>query len=177
MTTLKLNLPTVFTLSRVAIVPVFIFTAYQHPVSGAIIFSLALITDFIDGYLARRSGKITKLGTLLDPIADKFLVISALIILVDMERLPAWMVIVIIVREFLVTGLRSIAFSKDIVIPAEFWGKIKTVTQFTAILCLILRGKIFTVDLYDAGVVLIWTAFVLSIVSGVQYTVSFWRKI
>ena len=177
MSTLKLNFPTVLTLSRIVLIPVFIFIVYQHPVFGAIIFGIASITDFLDGYLARRSDKITKFGIILDPIADKFLVISALIVLVDMERLPAWIAITIIVREFLVTGLRAVAFSKDIVIPAEVGGKIKTTTQITAILCLILMGNIFNIDLYDVGVILIWIALVLSIISGVQYTVSFWRKI
>jgi CDP-diacylglycerol--glycerol-3-phosphate 3-phosphatidyltransferase len=177
MGTLSLNLPTVLTLSRIVLIPVFIFIVYQHPVFGAIIFGIASLTDFLDGYLARRSGKITKFGIILDPIADKFLVISALIVLVDMERLAAWIAIIIIVREFLVTGLRVVALSKDIIIPAEMGGKIKTTTQIAAIVCLILMGNIFDIDLYDVGVLLIWIALVLSIISGVQYTVSFWRKI
>jgi CDP-diacylglycerol--glycerol-3-phosphate 3-phosphatidyltransferase len=177
MGTLSLNLPTVLTLSRIVLIPVFIFIVYQHPVFGAIIFGIASLTDFLDGYLARRSGEITKFGIILDPIADKFLVISALIVLVDMERLAAWIAIIIIVREFLVTGLRVVALSKDIIIPAEMGGKIKTTTQIAAIVCLILMGNIFDIDLYDVGVLLIWVALVLSIISGVQYTVSFWRKI
>src|SRR4030043_971140 len=173
---LKTHPPTVLTLSRIVLIPVFVFTFYQHPVFGAFVFGIASITDFLDGYLARRSGEITKFGIILDPIADKFLVISALIVLVDMERLPAWIAITIIVREFLVTGLRVVALSKDIIIPAEIGGKIKTTTQIAAIVCLILMGSIFDIDLYDVGVLLIWVALVLSIVSGVQYTVSFWRK-
>ncbi|OIP60540.1 MAG: CDP-diacylglycerol--glycerol-3-phosphate 3-phosphatidyltransferase [Nitrospirae bacterium CG_4_10_14_0_8_um_filter_41_23] len=177
MGTLRLNIPTVLTLSRIVLIPVFIFTVYLHPVFGALIFGIASMTDFLDGYLARRSGEITKFGIILDPIADKFLVISALIVLVDMGKLPAWIAIIIIVREFLVTGLRAVALSKDIVIPAEMGGKIKTFTQITAILCLILMGSIFGIDFYDVGLVLIWIALVLSIVSGIQYTVSFWRKI
>jgi CDP-diacylglycerol--glycerol-3-phosphate 3-phosphatidyltransferase len=177
MNTLKLNLPTVLTLSRIILIPVFIFTVYQHPVFGAIVFGIASITDFLDGYFARRSDEITKFGIILDPIADKFLVISALIVLVDMERLPAWIAITIIVREFFVTGLRTVALSKDIIIPAEIGGKIKTTVQMVAILCLILMGSFFDIDLYDIGVVLIWIALVLSIISGIQYTVSFWRKI
>jgi CDP-diacylglycerol--glycerol-3-phosphate 3-phosphatidyltransferase len=177
MSTPRLNLPTVLTFSRIILIPVFVFAVYPHPVFGAVIFSIASITDFLDGYLARRSGEITKFGIILDPIADKFLVISALIVLVDMERLPAWIAITIIVREFLVTGLRVVALSRDIIIPAEIGGKIKTTTQIAAIVCLILMGSIFDIDLYDVGVLLIWVALVLSIVSGVQYTVSFWKKI
>lgn len=98
MGTLRLNLPTVLTLSRIVLIPVFVFTVYQHPVFGAVVFAIASMTDFLDGYLARRSGQITKFGIILDPIADKFLVISAMIVLVDMERLPAWIAITIIVR-------------------------------------------------------------------------------
>lgn len=177
MNTLRLNLPTVLTLSRIVIIPVFISTVYQHPVFGAFIFSIASITDFLDGYLARRSGEITKFGIILDPIADKFLVISALIMLVDIERLPAWIAIIIIVREFLVTGLRVVALSKNIVIPAELGGKIKTTLQVIAILCLILNATLFDIDIYDVGMVLIWISLVLSIVSGVRYTLSFWRRI
>jgi len=177
MATLKLNLPTALTLSRIILIPVFMFTVYLHPLFGAFIFSIASLTDFLDGYLARRSGDITKFGIILDPIADKFLVISALIVLVDMERLAAWIAITIIVREFLVTGLRVVALSKDIVIPAELGGKIKTTIQIIAILCLILGRSIFNIDLYDIGIVLIWAALFLSIISGVQYTISFGKKI
>ncbi|MFZ3136481.1 MAG: CDP-diacylglycerol--glycerol-3-phosphate 3-phosphatidyltransferase [Thermodesulfovibrionales bacterium] len=177
MATLKLNLPTALTLSRIILIPVFMFTVYLHPLFGAFIFSIASLTDFLDGYLARRSGDITKFGIILDPIADKFLVISALIVLVDMERLAAWIAITIIVREFLVTGLRVVALSKDIVIPAEIGGKIKTTIQIIAILCLILGRSIFNIDLYDIGLVLIWAALFLSIISGVQYTISFGKKI
>ncbi len=177
MSTLKLNLPTLLTLSRIVLIPVFVFTVYPHPIFGAFIFGIASITDFLDGYLARRSGDITKFGIILDPIADKFLVISALIVLVDMERLPAWIAITIIVREFLVTGLRAVALSKDIVISAEIGGKIKTTLQIIAILCLILKKNIFGIDLYDIGIVLIWSALFLSIVSGIRYTISFGKKI
>ncbi len=97
-----------------------------------------------------------------------------------MARLSAWMAIVIIVREFLVTGLRVVALSKDIIIPAEMGGKLKTTAQITAILCLILVGSIFDnlpIDLYDIGTTFVWAALVLSVVSGVQYTISFWKKV
>lgn len=180
MTTLRFNLPTILTLSRIFLIPFFVLSVYQHPVLGALIFSVASITDFLDGYLARRSGQITTFGIIMDPLADKFLVISALIVLVDMERLSALIAIILIVREFLVTGLRVVALSKDIVIPAEMGGKLKTTAQITAILCLILVGTVFDnfpVDLYDIGLVFIAIAVVLSVTSGVQYTISFWKKI
>jgi len=180
MTTLRFNLPTVLTLSRIVLIPFFVLSVNRHPILGALLFSIASLTDFLDGYLARRSGQITTFGIIMDPIADKFLVISALIVLVDMTRLPVWVAIILIVREFLVTGLRVVALSKDIVIPAEMGGKLKTTAQITAILCLILVGTIFDnlpVDLYDIGLVFIGIAVVLSVVSGVQYTISFWKKI
>ncbi len=180
MTTLRLNLPTVLTLSRIVLIPFFVLSVYHHPVIGALVFGLASITDFLDGYLARRSGQITKFGIIMDPIADKFLVISALIVLVDMERLSAWIAIILIVREFLVTALRVVALSRDIVIPAEMGGKLKTTSQITAIICLILMGSVFDflpVDLYDIGLAFIWIAVVLSVFSAVRYTVSFWRTI
>ncbi|MGD1076165.1 MAG: CDP-diacylglycerol--glycerol-3-phosphate 3-phosphatidyltransferase [Thermodesulfovibrionales bacterium] len=174
---MRLNLPTVLTLSRIILIPFFVMVTPYHPFLGALIFGIASITDFLDGYLARKTGQITRFGMILDPIADKFLIISALILLVDMARLSAWIAIIIIVREFLVTGLRAVALSKDIVIPAEMGGKLKTSSQITAILCLILDVNILGVDLYDIGIAFIWVALVLSIISGVQYTVSFWRRI
>jgi CDP-diacylglycerol---glycerol-3-phosphate 3-phosphatidyltransferase len=177
MSTLRLNLPTLLTLSRIVLIPVFVFSVHLHPIFGALVFGIASLTDFLDGYLARRSGEITKFGIILDPISDKFLVISALIVLVDMERLSAWIAIVIIVREFLVTGLRVVALSRDIVIPAELGGKIKTGVQIAAVLCLVLNRSLFDINLYDIGIVLIWLALVLSIISGVQYTVSFGKRI
>lgn len=177
MSILKLNLPTLLTLSRIVLIPVFVFSVYLHPIFGALVFSIASLTDFLDGYFARRSGDITKFGIILDPIADKFLVISALIVLVDMERLAAWIAIIIIVREFLVTGLRVVALSKDIIIPAELGGKIKTGVQIAAVLCLILNRSLFNINLYDIGIVLIWLSMVLSIVSGVKYTISFGKRI
>lgn len=180
MSTLRLNLPTALTLSRIVLIPFFVLSVYHHPVFGALVFAIASITDFLDGYLARRSGQITTFGIIMDPIADKFLIISALVVLVDMERLPAWIAIILIVRDFLITALRVVALSKDIVIPAEMGGKLKTAAQITGILCIILMSTIFDhlpFDLYDIGLVSLWIALFLSVVSGIQYTVSFWRKI
>lgn len=174
---MRLNLPTLITLSRIVFIPFFLFVAPTKPLLGAAIFGIASLTDFLDGYVARKTGQITRFGVILDPIADKFLVISALILLVDMARLSVWVAVIIIVREFLVTGLRTVALSKDIVIPAEMGGKLKTGTQIAAILCLILDTSIFGLDLYDAGIALIWISLALAIASGIQYTISFWKRI
>ncbi len=177
MSTVKFNLPTILTLSRIILIPFFIFITPQSPLLGITIFLIASATDFFDGFLARRSGQITKFGIILDPIADKFLVISALILLVDMVRLSAWIAIIIIVREFLVTGLRVVALSKNIVIPAETGGKWKTTAQMAAIILLLLPGGIGDLDFYDAGTILMYIALFLAIITGVKYTISFWRQI
>jgi CDP-diacylglycerol--glycerol-3-phosphate 3-phosphatidyltransferase len=135
------------------------------------------MTDFLDGYLARRSKQVTKLGILLDPIADKLLVISALILFVDMELVPAWIAIVIIAREFGVTGLRFVALSKDIVIPAEMGGKIKVTAQIASILALLLDKTHLFSDLYSIGIFLLWVAMILGLISGVQYFILFWKRL
>lgn len=177
MATIKLNLPTLLTFSRIILIPFFLMITPQSPLLGIGIFLIASATDFLDGYLARRSGQITKFGIILDPIADKFLVISALILLVDMVLISVWIAVVIIVREFVVTGLRAVALSKDIVIPADAGGKWKTAAQMTAIVMLFLPGGIGDLDFYDVGLVLIYISAVLAVVSGVRYTVQFWKKI
>ncbi len=177
---LKLNLPTALTLSRIVLIPLFVLSVEAHPVLGAVVFGVASITDFLDGYLARRSGQITTFGIIMDPIADKFLVISALIVLVYLARLAVWIAIVLIVRDFLVTALRVVALARNIVIPAEMGGKLKTTAQITAILCLLLTGTVFDflpVDLYGIGQVFIWIAVVLSVFSGIRYTTTFWRAL
>ncbi|MBF0329401.1 MAG: CDP-diacylglycerol--glycerol-3-phosphate 3-phosphatidyltransferase [Nitrospirae bacterium] len=177
MSTVKFNLPTILTFSRIILIPFFLFVTPISPLVGIAIFLIASATDFLDGYLARRSGQITKFGMILDPIADKFLVISALFLLVDMSRLDVFIAVIITVREFLVTGLRAVALSKDIVIPAETGGKLKTAAQMIAIILLLLPGSVVDIDFYDMGLVLMYIAMVLAIVSGVKYTVSFWKRI
>ncbi len=177
MAILKVNLPTLLTLSRILIIPIFILITPYHSIWGAIIFALASLTDFLDGYLARRLRQITKFGVILDPVADKFLVISALILLVDLGSLSVWIAVIIIVREFLITALRVVALSKDIVIKAEIGGKLKTVTQILGIICIIVQDALFGINLYSLGLILIWLSVILAVMSGIQYTIAFWRKI
>lgn len=186
---IKLNVPTILTLSRIVVIPLMIYITPTNNFLGAMIFSFAAITDFLDGYLARRSGDVTNFGILIDPIADKFLVIAALIILVDMTRVSVLVAVIIIVREVLVTTLRMVALGKEIVIAAEMGGKLKTGAQITAIICLMLAGpdagpmqvivdflSSIYLDLYDVGTVALWISVVLAVVSGVQYNVMFWKK-
>jgi CDP-diacylglycerol--glycerol-3-phosphate 3-phosphatidyltransferase len=175
--TIRINVPTVLTLSRVFLIPFFLYVAPDHPLLGASIFLLASLTDFLDGYLARKMNSVTKFGIIVDPIADKFLVISALLLLVSLNRLEVWIAAVLIIREFLVTALRVVALSKGIIISAERGGKLKTAAQFIGIVALVLEGRLLGVDLFDLGLLFIWIALVLSVVSGVQYTVTFWKKL
>ncbi len=169
--------PTIITFTRILIILPFILVAPDNPLLGAVLFALASLTDFLDGYIARKTRQITRLGILLDPIADKLLVISALVLLVDMAMIPAWIAIVIIVREFVVTGLRIAALSRDIVIPAETGGKIKTASQIGSILILFMDRTIISVDFYAAGIALLWIAMITGLISGVQYFVLFWKRI
>ena len=178
----SVNIPTILTFSRILIIIPFILVASGNPLLGSVLFAIAALTDLLDGYLARRSQQVTKLGILLDPIADKLLVISALIVLVDMGPVSAWIAIVIIAREFIVTGLRVVALSKDIVIPAEMGGKIKVAAQIAFVLVLLLdKDKTFKsfidIDLYGIGITLLWIAMVLGVVSGIQYFVLFWKRL
>lgn len=173
MNTVNFNIPTILTLTRIILIPFFIIITPENPLLGVGIFIIASLTDFFDGYYARKTGQITKFGIILDPIADKFLVISALILLVDMVKISAWIAILIVVREFLVTGLRIFALSKNIVIPAEAGGKIKAVTQMLSIILLLIPGGIGLIDFYDIGLILIYIAVFFTVVSGLKYTHSF----
>ena len=174
-----MNLPTAITISRFLMVPVFIAVAERHPLWGFVVFSIASLTDLLDGYLARRSRQITKLGIILDPLADKFLVIAALVVLVDLELVEAWIVIVIIIREFLVTALRMVALVQDMVIPAEMGGKFKMGFQITAILVFLVdySGILGDVDLGGIALVCLIAAMVLGVLSGIQYFVRFVRSL
>lgn len=175
------NIPNLLTLSRILAVPVFILLLHDptplRALAGGIVFSLASATDWLDGYLARKWGQVTKIGKLLDPIADKILVTAALVILVKMELVADWIAIVIIGREFAVTGLRAIAASDGIVIPAETVGKYKVGAQIAAVLSLILDYHLGTGWLTKTGIVIIWIAMVLAVYSGVQYFARYGKRL
>ena len=191
-----MNLPNALTLLRVLIVPVFIyFLSSKTPLGlplgdraliAALLFFFASMTDWLDGYIARKTGQITKLGKLFDPIADKLLTSSALILLVALNnQVPAWIAIIIVGREFAVTGLRAAASSEGHVIPADRGGKVKMVFQTIAIIALFLSMEINSIrnlsniglDVYLIGIVSLWIAMAFAVISGVQYFVNFWDKI
>src|SRR6185437_7750838 len=140
-----------------------------------IVFLAAALTDLLDGYLARRWKQVTTVGTLLDPIADKLLISAALISLVEIQRVPAWMVILIIGREFAVTGLRSIAASSGYTIRASDLGKTKMVTQVAAIALVI--GGIRWPKLAEYGQLAMWAVVIFGFVSAAAYFGKFWRKV
>src|SRR5438309_9815986 len=175
-----MNLPNSLTIMRIFLVPllvVVLLTKFEgrailgvpKEIVGAAIFGLGSLTDWLDGYLARRRKQITTLGQVIDPLADKLLISAALISLVQMDLAPAWMVAVIIGREFAVTGLRSLAYARGVVIAASPLGKIKMVAEVVAILALILgRGE--TQDemyaLYLNGQTALWVAVVAALASA-----------
>ena len=141
---------------------------------GAAIFGIAALTDVLDGYLARRRKQITTLGQLMDPLADKLLITAALISLVQMDLAPAWMVAVILGREFAVTVLRSFAHARASSIPASPLGKVKMVAEVVAILALIL-GQENLQQFYVIGTIALWVAMLTATVSGVDYYRRFAR--
>ncbi len=140
---------------------------------AALIFLIVCLTDWLDGYLARKMGIVTALGKFLDPLADKILIVTAFVMLIPLDRVPAWMVALIISREIAVTGLRTVAVSTGVVIAASYFGKIKTVMQITALVPLIVHYTYYGLDFHAVGTVLLWIAFVLTIWSGVDYFIKF----
>jgi CDP-diacylglycerol--glycerol-3-phosphate 3-phosphatidyltransferase len=175
-----LNLPNSLTVLRIFLVPflvVVLLTKFDgKEFLGAFIFLVAAATDFLDGYLARRRQQVTNLGILLDPIADKLLISAALISLVEQGVAPAWMVVVIIGREFAVSGLRSVATQRGIVIPASIWGKFKMGTQVLAVVLLILGEKL-PQGFQKAGQGALWLVVIVAVFSAADYFVKFYRRL
>ena len=174
-----MNLPNSLTIARMVLVPllvVVLLTEFEGSrIAGvpkefvaAAIFGIASLTDWLDGYLARRRRQVTWLGQILDPIADKLLTSAAFISLVQLNLAPAWMVAIIIGREFAITALRSLAYSRGITIPASPLGKIKMGSQVTAILLLILAGGPMPF-LATPGYIVLWAVMALAVVSAVDY--------
>ena len=147
---------------------------------AALIFALASITDYLDGYLARKRNLVTNLGKLLDPLADKLLVIGAMIMLVELSRLPGWMALVVIAREIGITALRGIATDQGVVIAASQLGKYKTAATMPALVALILYYKLplfifVNVNCFAVGMILLAIAVVLTVWSGLDYFIRFWK--
>jgi CDP-diacylglycerol--glycerol-3-phosphate 3-phosphatidyltransferase len=179
----NLNLPNLLTLGRILLIPVFVLLfltpTAERAAAAAAVFVIAAVTDLLDGYLARRRSEVTKLGRLLDPIADKLLVLSGLIMLVQFQRVHAVVAILIIAREVAVTGMRAVAASEGIVLSAETIGKYKMALQVVAIVTLILEDALspWLGDLHRLGTLLLYVALALGLVSGARYLIEFWRRI
>jgi len=179
----SLNLPNFITFTRILLIPVFVVLfvtpTEDRSLSAAIVFVVAAVTDLLDGYLARRNGQVTTLGKLLDPIADKLLVLSALILLVNLDRVSALIAILIIAREVAVTGIRAIAAGEGMVIAAETTGKYKMALQVVAIVLLILEDTFMSDfgNLHLAGIVTLYLSLLFGYVSGGQYVWSFWKQV
>jgi CDP-diacylglycerol--glycerol-3-phosphate 3-phosphatidyltransferase len=181
-----LNAPNLMTLGRMALIPVFLYLLYyenrRNSFLAAAIYSVCALSDWVDGWLARVSGKVTTLGKFLDPLADKVIVLSALVMLVRLGRVPVWVVVVIVAREFLISGLRTIAVSEGLVISASQGGKWKTSLQLTGIICIMLHyhfsidylfGRVMT-DFQVVGMFLLYLSLVPGIVSAVDYVRDFY---
>jgi CDP-diacylglycerol--glycerol-3-phosphate 3-phosphatidyltransferase len=179
------NLPNAITLVRIAAIPVFlVFTYFESRLNSfiaALVYAVTAATDFVDGYLARRMNLVTVIGKFLDPLADKLIAMSALVMLVHLGRVGAWVVILILAREFAITGLRSIAMSEGIVIAAGQEGKYKTALQLAAIVFLLLHYRYpidflvvtLDVDANRVGTLLLYISVVFSVWSAVVYTRNF----
>jgi len=165
----ELNLPNVLTVLRILLVPVIVVALLNETANGdllaAIVFAIASLTDAMDGYLARTRNAITNFGKLMDPIADKLLIIAALVALVSLNRLAAWVAMVIIARELTVTVTRMHANQQGVVIASNWWGKAKTIVQVAAIFCVIVAG--YPSPAWVDG--LVYGAVAITIVSGVDY--------
>ncbi|MHB1674437.1 MAG: CDP-diacylglycerol--glycerol-3-phosphate 3-phosphatidyltransferase [Acidobacteriaceae bacterium] len=191
-----MNLPNSITMSRIFCVPLLIwllsrtfpFHAFygEAEILASALFILASITDGVDGYLARKRGQITTMGMLLDPLADKLLVTAAFIALVEMNPriVPAWIAVLVIGREFLVSGLRSIATSEGFTIQASDLGKLKMVTQIVAVVAAILDHRWtvwhfgwFILPVHVIAIIAVYFMALVSIISAADYFVAFWRKI
>ncbi len=184
-----LNLPNMLTMSRIVAVPVVVvllmFESKQACFWAAMVFLAASLTDWLDGYLARKWGVVTVLGKFLDPLADKLIVMAALIMLIPLDRVPAWAVFIILARDIIVSGIRSIASSEGIVIDASPLGKYKTIFQMIALVILLLHYQYYWffgvqydflyASMHHVGIIIFYISLVLTIWSGVDYFAKFFK--
>ena len=186
-----LNLPNILTMVRIAAIPLLcvllLSPSRESGFWAAALFAAASVTDWLDGYLARKMQIVTVFGKFLDPIADKLIVMAALIMILPFDRVPAWMVLVILGREMIITGLRGIASTEGIVIAASNLGKFKTIFQLVAIIGLLLHydyhwffgidHPLLVVNMHNVGMFYLWIATVITICSGVDYLAKFVKVI
>ncbi|MGA2958076.1 MAG: CDP-diacylglycerol--glycerol-3-phosphate 3-phosphatidyltransferase [Thermodesulfobacteriota bacterium] len=175
------NIPNLLSALRILAIPVVIgFLSWPGPLASflaALIFGLASLTDLLDGYIARQQKRETAVGKLLDPLADKLLVLSCMIMLIPLERIPAWMVVLILGREVAVTGLRGIASAEGMVIAASRWGKAKLILQTFSLIGLMIHYRYLGIDFHLLGMIFLWGALIITLWSGIDYFGKFYRKI
>ncbi|RLB40011.1 MAG: CDP-diacylglycerol--glycerol-3-phosphate 3-phosphatidyltransferase [Deltaproteobacteria bacterium] len=175
------RVPNILTFVRVAIIPPVVILLYfpgRIPsLLAGICLALAFVTDILDGFFARRYESVTTFGKFLDPLADKILVTVTMIMLIPLERIPVWMVIVIVARELAVTGLRGAAVREGIVIAARSLGKYKTIFQSIALVGLCIHYTYFGINFHELGIIVLWVALVLTIWSGWDYFRQFSRRV
>jgi CDP-diacylglycerol--glycerol-3-phosphate 3-phosphatidyltransferase len=174
------NLPNTITLIRISVVP-FLFVLLTEPgefwsLILAILFAVASITDMLDGYLARKYNMITTMGKFLDPLADKIIVNTAMILMIPIGRIPAWIVAVTIIRDLIVDGIRSIASSEGLYIQASPLGKQKTIAQLFAVTALMIYYPFFGINSHRVGMIILYIAFLLTLYSGADYLIKFYRR-
>jgi len=175
------NLPNSITLLRLAVIPV-LFLLLLSPgrvlsMVIAILFIIASITDLIDGYVARKYNIVTTMGKFLDPVADKLVVTTAMIMMIPIDRIPAWIVAIIIMRDLLVDGLRSIASADGLVIDASRLGKQKTLCQIIAVSALLIHyDTVFGIDAHAVGIAVLYLALALTVWSGADYFLKFYEQ-
>ena len=170
-----MNLPNKITLFRVAMIPIFLIFMLVPGISygteiAAAIFIIAALSDLLDGYIARKNNLVTNFGKFMDPLADKLLVSSALICFVELSLVPAWVVIIIIAREFIISGFRLIASDNGIVIAASWWGKIKTVVQMVMSVILIINLDFTWINILEQ--ISIYLAAALTVISLIDYMIK-----
>lgn len=174
-----MNLPNALTVFRIVAVPFIVVLLYfPEPTTcttATVFFIIAILTDLADGFLARKFNQVTNFGKFLDPLADKILIASVLIMLVELNWVSAWVAIIVVVREILVTGLRAIAADKGHVIAADKYGKMKTIMQSVALVPLIYHYPVFGIDMAVLGSFLLFLAVVLTVYSGWNYLYGFYR--
>lgn len=186
-----MNLPNKITISRIFLIPLFLIVLTfnfdwgeinignnELPVSqlvGGLIFIIASITDWLDGYIARKYNLITNMGKFLDPLADKLLVSAAFIMLIELQIAPAWIIIVIISREFAITGFRLVASGEGVVLAASSMGKLKTVSQILAVILLMLNNFPFSYTNIPVDMIMLYIALIFTVWSGLDYFIKNWN--
>lgn len=189
-----MNLPNILTISRLAMIPIvsvllYLLTleSYQPwdrvlSISAAWVFVGASVTDILDGYFARKFKQVSVAGKFFDPMADKLMHMAAMVFLIPLGRIEAYIVAVLLFREIFITGLRTIAVSEGVVISAGFYGKLKSVALSIALACLIhhypyFKGTSFEINIHWLGKLFLWIGLVLAVISGFQYTWNFLKKV